>query len=137
MARKIAISGSRNYPSARSWLVQQCIATEYRRFNEDVLFLVGDCPTGADYHAKSFLETAGWPYREFFADWKKYGRKAGPIRNHEMIDFGAELLIAFPMDGSKGTKDCAEYAHSKGVEVYFPELEYWHTWAAPIGSLRD
>lgn len=136
MARKVAISGSRSYPGGRSWLVQQCIATEYRKSGGSVLFLVGDCPTGADRIAKSFLETAGWDFKEFFADWSKYGKSAGPKRNHEMIDYGAELLIAFPTSDSRGTKDCAEYAAQKGVEVYFPELESWMRWAAPIGTLR-
>jgi hypothetical protein len=137
MARKIAISGSRNYFSGKFWLVHECIATEYRKSSEDILFLVGDCPTGVDRAAKSFLETAGWSFREFFADWAKYGKSAGPIRNHEMIDYGAELLIAFPDDESRGTKDCAIYAHSKGVEVYFPELDSWTKWAAPIATMRE
>jgi hypothetical protein len=135
MARKIAISGSRRYTP--SWLVEECICTEYRKSNSEVLFLIGDCPTGADRHAKSFLKSAGWPFKEFYADWAKYGKAAGPIRNHEMIDYGAELLIAFPDSDSRGTKECAIYAASKGVELYFPELERWHTWAASIATLRD
>jgi len=81
--------------------------------------------------------TAGWPYKQFFADWDKYGRKAGPIRNHEMIDFGADELMAFPDNDSKGTKECAKYAHKKGVEVHFPELESWHRWAVPIATFRE
>jgi hypothetical protein len=135
MARKVAISGSRRY--TLSWLVQECIATEYRKSHGEILFLVGDCPTGADRIAKSFLETAGWPYKEFYADWARDGRAAGPLRNREMIDFGAELLIAFPDSDSRGTKDCAIYAASKGVEVYFPELEQWACWAVPIATFRE
>lgn len=137
MARKVAISGSRNYPSGKSWLVQQCIATEYRRCNGEILFLVGDCPTGVDSITKSFLETAGWDFKEFFADWEKYGKKAGPYRNMDMIDYGAELLIAFPENGSKGTRQCATYAKSLNIPVYFPEIEDWHRWAVPIATLRE
>jgi hypothetical protein len=135
MARKVAISGSRRY--AKSWLVQQCIATEYRKCNGEIVFLVGDCQTGVDSITKSFLETSGWPFKEFFADWAVHGKAAGPIRNREMINYGADLLIAFPDSGSRGTKDCATYAASKGIEVYFPEFESWHKWAAPIATLRE
>jgi hypothetical protein len=134
---KVAISGSRNYNSTRSWLVQQCITTEYRKSDGNILFLVGDCPTGVDRIAKTFLETAGWDFKEFFADWEKYGKKAGPYRNMNMIDSGAELLIAFPTSESKGTRQCASYARSLNIPVYFPELEDWHRWAAPMASLRS
>lgn len=137
MARKIAISGSRNYPASRSRLVSQCITTEYRRYNGDVLFLVGDCPTGADFIAKSFLDEKDWPYKEFKAEWDRYGKAAGPRRNIEMIDYGAEELIAFPDSDSRGTKQCAEYASSLNIPVYFPELESWHIWAGPMASTRD
>jgi YspA, cpYpsA-related SLOG family len=135
MARKVAISGSRNYK--QSWLVQQCITTEYRKYDGDIQFLVGDCPTGVDRIAKSFLETAGWDFKEFFADWEKYGNKAGPYRNMDMIDYGAGLLIAFPENGSKGTKQCASYAKSLNIPVYFPEIEDWHRWAVPMAMLRN
>lgn len=135
MVFKVAVSGSRKY--TKSWLVQQCIATEYRKAEGDILFLVGDCPTGVDYVAKSFLEAAGWPFKEFFADWSKYGDSAGPKRNHKMINYGAELLIAFPDDDSRGTKDCAKYADRNGVPVYFPELDSWAIWAAKIATIRS
>lgn len=50
------------------------------------------------------------------ANWKD-GRKAGPIRNQKMVDLGADLCIAFPIEGSIGTWDCVRKARKAGIEV--------------------
>lgn len=42
------------------------------------------------------------------ADWKRFGRRAGPIRNEEMAVAGADLAIGFRSEGkSSGTDDAA------------------------------
>lgn len=45
------------------------------------------------------------------------GKKAGPIRNQKMVDLGADLCIAFPIEGSIGTWDCVRKARKAGIEV--------------------
>ena len=56
------------------------------------------------------------------ADWTKYGRAAGPIRNKEMVNLGADLCLAFPDhpkgQGSRGTWNCIDLAHRAGIPVY-------------------
>lgn len=53
---------------------------------------------------------------EFPADWKTHGRKAGPIRNQQMLDEGKpDLVIAFP--GGRGTADMVNRARKAGVPV--------------------
>jgi hypothetical protein len=49
------------------------------------------------------------------ADWTRYGRRAGPIRNQEMLDSGIDLVIAFP--GGRGTADMVHRARKAGVKV--------------------
>ena len=49
------------------------------------------------------------------ADWKRYGRAAGPIRNQEMVNLGADVCLAFPREGSRGTKNCMEAARKAGI----------------------
>lgn len=58
------------------------------------------------------------------ADWKKYGRAAGPIRNKQMVELGADLCLAFPDHpknqgghGSRGTWDCIDLAQQAGIPV--------------------
>lgn len=55
------------------------------------------------------------------ADWKKYGRAAGPIRNKQMVELGADLCLAFPDhpkgEGSRGTWNCVDLAQQAGIPV--------------------
>ena len=52
----------------------------------------------------------------FPADWNGLGRKAGPIRNQQMLDEGKpDVVIAFP--GGRGTADMVSRARKAGVEV--------------------
>jgi len=50
------------------------------------------------------------------ANWAELGRKAGPIRNQQMLDEGKpNLVVAFP--GGRGTADIVRRARAAGIEV--------------------
>lgn len=55
----------------------------------------------------------------FSADWERYGKAAGPVRNQQMIDDGApELVIAFvnkALEDSRGTWDMVQRAQAAGI----------------------
>lgn len=56
----------------------------------------------------------------FPADWKRYGKAAGPIRNQQMIDEGKpDLVLAFHenINESRGTKDMVARARGIGIKV--------------------
>lgn len=82
-----------------------------------VTIIHGDCRTGADRMADDWA-VVHWcaNIMAFPADWKVYGRAAGPIRNQRMLDEGRpDLVIAFP--GGRGTADMIRRAKAAGVEV--------------------
>jgi YspA, cpYpsA-related SLOG family len=70
----------------------------------------------ADFHARRL----GLEVRPHAADWSKYHRAAGPIRNREMLEEEEpNLVLAFHDDlrGSKGTKDMVNQALRHGIKV--------------------
>lgn len=74
---------------------------------------------GADLMASrwcdyTLVSIAQEPHR---ADWEKHGKAAGPIRNQEMVDAGADICLAFPLGESRGTRDCMERARKAGIPV--------------------
>lgn len=79
---------------------------------------VGDCPTGADKFTRDWCRDHHVPCTVYRADWDRYKRAAGPIRNKAMIDEMDPLaVLAFLHPESRGTKQCAEYAAEKGIPV--------------------
>lgn len=85
---------------------------------DDVIIIQGGAK-GADFLAKCFSYCYGWGgimCEEYPADWKKYGRGAGHIRNQQMLDEGKpDLVVAFP--GGRGTNDMVTRAKNAGVAV--------------------
>jgi hypothetical protein len=73
--------------------------------------------SGADALADAWAKARGVPCTPYPANWKKYGRRAGPIRNQRMLDdFDPALVIAFP--GGRGTADMISKAQDHGVTVF-------------------
>lgn len=70
---------------------------------------------GADRLADAWAVVNWVPFEEYKADWDKYRKAAGPIRNQEMLDTGIDVVIAFP--GGKGTEHMKRIARARGVEV--------------------
>ncbi len=55
-------------------------------------------------------------YTEYRPDWKKHGRKAGIVRNYEIVKHSAKL-VAFWNGKSKGTKHTVVAARQSGKHV--------------------
>lgn len=64
---------------------------------------------GADYLGEKYAEYYKIPVKPFPAEWNKYGKKAGVLRNEEMAKY-ANCLIAFWDGKSKGTANMIENA---------------------------
>lgn len=71
---------------------------------------------GADSLGKRWAIFNGVKIKEFPADWGKYGKAAGHIRNKQMAE-EATHLVAFWDGKSKGTKNMIETAQNMGLQV--------------------
>ena len=62
---------------------------------------------GADRIAGKVAESLGLQVKKVQAQWARYGKAAGPMRNLEMLELQPILVIAFhdDFDNSKGTKN--------------------------------
>jgi hypothetical protein len=82
----------------------------------------GDCGRGADKLADNYGFRRGIEIVTYPAQWAKYGRRAGPIRNQAMLVHGKpDLVVAFP--GGRGTADMVARARKAGVRVMVVEAD--------------
>lgn len=79
--------------------------------------VVGGGAFGVDQAGERLAKSKGLPIDRYDADWNKYGRRAGPMRNLVMAD-KAEALIAFHKNASRGTQNMIEIAQKTGLKVF-------------------
>lgn len=71
---------------------------------------------GADTLAADWARAFGHQAESYPANWDKYGKRAGYIRNVQMLNEGKpDLVIAFP--GGKGTAMMIKLAEAAGTPV--------------------
>ncbi|HEY9063253.1 MAG TPA: DUF2493 domain-containing protein [Pseudobacteroides sp.] len=97
---RVLIAGSRFYTD------YQKILAVVKSIDID-LVIAGGC-RGADTLAVRVARQCGVKYIEYLADWKRFGKSAGPIRNAQMIKMEKpDLVLIFHDDlaRSKGSRD--------------------------------
>jgi hypothetical protein len=111
---KILVCGGRdfgNYHRARDVLYA---------YLDRVTCIIEGGARGADALGRMFANDYNIPLKTFPANWERYGRSAGHIRNQQMLDEGhPDLVIAFP--GGRGTANMIERAKKAGVETIIIE----------------
>ena len=119
---RVIVTGSRDW--ADGLAVTYCLRREFNRAQlEDRKLTVvhGNCPTGADAVADKWASQSCLKglvtVERFPADWDTFGKAAGPLRNQQMVDSGADLVLAFPLGKSRGTRHCMRVAREAGIPV--------------------
>ncbi len=77
--------------------------------------IVSGGASGADKCGEIFAASRKLPVKVFPADWKKHGRKAGPLRNKEMAEY-ADAVALFP--GGRGTASMKQEAEKAGIDIF-------------------
>jgi len=120
---RLLVTGSRNFGNRGSsdiTLMRDSLKDARRTLANadfDRIILVHGAARGADQLAASVGKSMGFVLEAHPAQWNVHGKAAGPIRNKEMVDLGADLMLAFPRGSSRGTRGCMTLADKAGIEV--------------------
>ncbi len=74
--------------------------------NESFILLHGNV-NGVDKQTNNYVKTLGWQSQSYPPNWK-LGKKAGGLRNQDMVNQKPEFGIFIPGPNSIGTYDCLE-----------------------------
>ena len=109
---KVIIAGGRdfdNYP------LLQRICNQVLNGEKDIEIISGTA-RGADSLGEQYTQDNGMKVKQFPAEWKKFGRFAGPIRNAHMAQYAGTLIVIW--DGkSRGTKNMIGLAKRESLQI--------------------
>ena len=124
---RVLVTGSRD------WTDYEAVCFEVARLVLThpgwVVVVHGAARDGADRFAHLAARACGAPEEPHPADWKRWNRRAGMIRNAGMVKAGADECLAFIMPctrqgcdrpgphGSHGATHCADLAEKAGIPV--------------------
>ncbi|HSE05947.1 MAG TPA: DUF2493 domain-containing protein [Methylomirabilota bacterium] len=112
---RVLVTGSRDWEDelavegALAWAVYQKVPA---------VIVHGACRTGADSIASRWTRShrvVGLTEEAHPALWQWHGKAAGPRRNAEMVNLGADICLAFIKDGSRGASHTAALAEKAGI----------------------
>jgi hypothetical protein len=107
---RIAIVGSRDYPDMRQVVRHVC------SLPEDTVIVSGGA-RGVDTVAVETAKLIGLKTCVYPADWDRYGKKAGFVRNHTIVE-NADRIFAFWDGKSRGTSHTIWLARQEGKTIH-------------------
>ncbi len=111
---RVIVAGSRtfdNYDLLRRKLDYELV----NQAGKDITIVSG-AARGADKLGEKYAIERGYSIDSHPADWEKYGKSAGYIRNKEMAQ-SADALLAFWDGKSRGTMHMIDLAKQHGLKV--------------------
>ena len=109
---RVIIAGGRDYNDYNE-LKRIC---DHMLQNQSDITIVSGKARGADTLGEWYAKERGYPIQEHPANWDKYKKKAGSIRNEEMAQ-NADALIAFWDGESYGTGHMIKIAKQYNLKV--------------------
>ena len=117
--RRIIIAGSRDFCDRKKF--DEIMEKLFSGTTEDEIEVISGGCRGADAMGEEWARSRGLRLSIFSADWEKYGKAAGPIRNAQMAEYAAKsengMLVAFPVGESRGTYSMVRIAMKHGLET--------------------
>jgi hypothetical protein len=113
--KTIGIIGSRSRDSEDD--LKQCEKAFLDIYEEGDEIVSGGCPKGGDRFAEVLAKKHQIPIKIYYAQWKKFGKKAGFIRNTDIAKDADVIIAVVRKDRQGGTEDTIFKASSMGKDI--------------------
>jgi len=117
--RRIIVAGSRNFCDYERL---RCTLDRLEITPSDEI--ISGHARGADTLGELYSKEHRIPLKVFQAEWDKYGKKAGYLRNNAMAEYASNkdgVLVAFPIGQSRGTRMMIQLAKRHHLKVIVEE----------------
>jgi hypothetical protein len=113
---RVLITGSRTWTNASKISMQLALITA--GIPPALVVVMHGNAAGADRLADYEARRQGMGVERFPADWKLYGKRAGFVRNAQMVSTKPNVCLAFIRNGSPGASMCADLAEKAGIPTH-------------------
>ncbi len=115
---RVVIAGCRDYDNYEE--AKEFISVCLEEIEGEIIILSGGAK-GADALGERYASENRLVLERYPAEWKKYGRGAGPKRNQKMAQ-QSDMVICFWDGKSRGTKSMIGLAEKYGKKVFIKEI---------------
>lgn len=112
---RILVTGSRHWTDRPA--IARAITDACRGVSSHKVTVVHGGARGADTIAGLVAAEFELDVEAHPADWDRWGKSAGHRRNAQMVALGADLMLAFPLGDSRGTRGCMRLARLAGIPI--------------------
>lgn len=114
--KRLLVTGSRDWDEPE--IIQDALVKAFMATDQKITLVSGNCPTGADRIAEEFWTLNEMGELELHpAEWNKYGKRAGFVRNQYMVDSGIDLVLGFVKNNSRGASHTIRLAEQAGIKT--------------------
>lgn len=115
--RRLLIAGSRGAHMSMEAIdsVFASLMNGFPDVDEPLIVVTGGA-RGADTYGDDWARAKGHISEIHKADWDKYGKRAGYIRNQEMVDSGINFAIIFWDGKSRGTANTMKLLRDSSID---------------------
>jgi len=99
---KVVVTGGRNFRSVDAHLLRKALNDFHSKTS--ITTLIHGGAKGVDSIAGAWALSRNIEVIIVQAEWNKYGKRAGPKRNKQMLKMKPDVVLAAP--GGFGTKNC-------------------------------
>lgn len=114
---KALICGGRDFNDYEYF--KTCLDIIFLDIKDDIEIVSGGAK-GADLLSEKYAKENDYQIKIFKPNWS-LGKKAGPIRNKEMLEYikndNSSLVVSFWDGKSKGTKNMIDISNKAGIKV--------------------
>lgn len=112
---RILVTGSRDWDDFEA--IVDAVVYELGPDPHESTLVSGACPTGADALCEQVARDLGATVELHPAEWDIHGKRAGFVRNRQMVELGADVCLAFIKNDSLGASMTARLAEEAGIPV--------------------
>jgi hypothetical protein len=117
---RVIVAGSREF-NDYDFLKEKLDHLLAKKLEDFEIIIVSGTAAGADKLGERYANESGFDIYRYPADWNKFGKSAGYLRNVQMAE-NADACVVFRVNNSKGSTHMINIANEKNLLVRYYDI---------------